>query len=72
MYQKSPFPYLFTLVIIIGVSSFTNLTIDKEITQPIVHIINQESSIDELMVSKQFSILKDSTQIAYNKQLATH
>ena len=49
MYQKSPFPYLFTLLGIVGISCFTNLTIDKEIDQPIIHEIKNTSSNSNLL-----------------------
>ncbi len=64
MYQKSPFPYLFILVVIIGMSCFTSLTIDKEIEQPIVHVIQQNNIENEMALEKKLIILKDSPQIA--------
>lgn len=67
MYQKSPFPYLFVLVIIVGMSCFTSLTIDKEIEQPIVHVIDQNSSESEIAIQKKFDILNSSILIAYKE-----
>lgn len=64
MYQKSPFPYLIVLVAIIGISSFTNLTIDKEIEQPIIHVIQENSNIDPVIAEKPTVLKNESTQIA--------
>jgi len=66
MYQKSPFPYIIVLVVIIGLSCFTNLTIDKEIEQPIIHVIDQTSYSNELNHTE--IDLKDAgTQVAYHQ-----
>jgi len=66
MYQKSPFPYLVVLLVIIGLSCFTNLTIDKEIEQPIIHVIDQTSTNIDLE-SKDLKFADNLTQIAYNQ-----
>ena len=50
MYQKSPFPYLFILTGIIVVSSLTNLTIDKQIEEPIVYKV---TPLKKLAVDKK-------------------
>ena len=50
MYQKSPFPYLFILIGIIALSCFTNLTIDKEIEEPIIHVIKKEPLEQQLSI----------------------
>ena len=65
MYQKSPFPYLIILVVIIGISCFTNLTIDKEIEQPIIHVINENSSAEKVLYNTPILDTEESTQIAY-------
>lgn len=67
MYQKSPFPYLIVLVAIIGLSCFTNLTIDKEIEQPITHEIHQSSTVETYENSNEFKLAKNQTQVAYNQ-----
>ena len=68
MYQKSPFPYLVVLLAIVGVSCFTSLTIDKEIEQPIIYEIHQESSKKSQLANEEFNVSKETNQIAYNKQ----
>ena len=67
MYQKSPFPYLIVLVAIIGISCFTNLTIDKEIEQPIIHVIQKNSTADLNIADETNALKEESTQIAYVK-----
>lgn len=66
MYQKSPFPYLLVLVVIIGLSCFTNLTIDKEIEQPIIHVIDQTSYSIESN-DKEIDLKDQGTQVAYHQ-----
>lgn len=67
MYQKSPFPYLIVLVLIISISSYSSLTIDKKIAEPIVYTIN-DNSIDKLLaVDKKIEKLKDSLVLASTK-----
>lgn len=66
MYQKSPFPYLVVFLVIVGLSCFTNLTIDKEIEQPIIHVIDQTSTNIDLE-SKDLKFADNLTQIAYNQ-----
>lgn len=67
MYQKSPFPYLFILVGIITLSSFSTLTLDKQIDEPIVYIINKKSFKKELQ-TKQNSKEQDKSILALSKQ----
>lgn len=64
MYQKSPFPYIIVLVVIIGLSCITNLTIDKEIEQPIIHVIDQTSTNVEIQ-STELELAENLTQVAY-------
>jgi hypothetical protein len=67
MYQKSPFPYLIVLVAIIGISCFTNLTIDKEIEQPIIHVIQKKSTVENLSTQEPNLLKETATQIAFAK-----
>lgn len=39
-FQKSPFPYIFALVVVIAVSVYTNITINKDIDKPIQESIS--------------------------------
>ncbi len=64
MYQKSPFPYLITLIVIVGLSCFTNLTIDKEIEEPIIHVIKQNSSNDLIFTQQQLKTEDLNTELA--------
>ena len=64
MYQKSPFPYLIILVMIIGISCFTNLTIDKEIEQPIIHEIHENTTANGSFIDQEFKLEESSSQIA--------
>lgn len=64
MYQKSPFPYLITLIVIVGLSCLTNLTIDKEIEEPIIHVIKQNSSNDLLLTQKKLKTEELYTELA--------
>jgi hypothetical protein len=66
MYQKSPFPYLLVLAVIIGLSCITNLTIDKEIEQPIIHVIDQTSYSKELN-NTEIDLKDNGTQVAYHQ-----
>ena len=66
MYQKSPFPYIIVLVVIIGLSCITNLTIDKEIEQPIIHVIDQTSTNIEIQNS-ELELAENIIQVAYNQ-----
>lgn len=68
MYQKSPFPYVIVLLAIVGISCFTSLTIDKEIEQPIIHVIHQESMNQSQLANKEINVSKEQYQIAYNKK----
>ena len=55
--QKSPFPYIIILSIIISSALCSRLTIDKSINQPIVYSIEREIvSEPVIMVSKTTSI----------------
>jgi hypothetical protein len=65
MYQKSPFPYLIVLVVIIGLSCFTNLTIDKEIEEPIIHVIEKNSTVKTLSTQEPKILQEASTQMAF-------
>lgn len=64
MYQKSPFPYLFVFVIIIASASFSNLTINRKIEQPIVYNVSYDKPSTYTDIAHQFKIKRDSTQIA--------
>lgn len=67
MYQKSPIPYLIVLVLIISLSSYSSLTIDRKISEPIVYNIN-DNSIDKLLaVDKKIETFKDSLVLASSK-----
>lgn len=67
MYQKSPLPYLLILVGIVTISCFTNLTIDKEIEEPIVHVIKKETKPKEISIEKTIEHLPESEQLAVNR-----
>ena len=67
MYQKSPLPYLFILVGIVTISCFANLTIDKEIEEPIVHIIKKEPNPKKAVSEQTIEHLSDSEQLAFNQ-----
>ena len=67
MYQKSPFPYLIVLVLIISISSYSSLTIDKKIAEPIVYNIKDNSMDKLLAVDKKIEKLKDSLALASTK-----
>lgn len=45
-FQKSPFPYMALLIAIVGFTSYTNLTIDKEIEAPILHKIDKKNFVE--------------------------
>lgn len=65
MYQKSPFPYLFILIGIITISCFTNLTLDKEIEEPIVYKVEKaEQKISNALAKLK---LKKHENITSNK-----
>ena len=65
MYQKSPFPYLFVLIAIIGISCLTNLTIDKEIEEPIIHVIQKNSTVETISTQEPTLLQEESTQMAF-------
>lgn len=65
MYQKSPFPYLIVLVAIIGISCLTNLTIDKQIEEPIIHVIHKNSSVETSSTQEPAILQQEATQIAF-------
>lgn len=67
MYQKSPLPYLLILVGIVTISCFTNLTIDKEIEEPIVHVIKKETKPKKISIEKTIEQLPESEQLAVNR-----
>lgn len=54
-YQKSPFPYVFLLIGILGISIYFNLVIDKKINAPIVHTINANDQ-EDLPIAKSKEI----------------
>ncbi len=64
MYQKSPFPYLITLIAIIGISCITNLTIDKEIEEPIIHVIKENASNESYLTLDQSNLKEGNTELA--------
>lgn len=64
MYQKSPFPYLITLIAIIGISCITNLTIDKEIEEPIIHVIKENTSNESFLTLEKSDLSKRNTELA--------
>lgn len=41
-FQKSPFPYVIILTVILGTAVYSNISLDKEINQTIVHSISKE------------------------------
>jgi|TARA_B110000037_G_C16679634_1_gene326163 hypothetical protein len=55
--QKSPFPYIIILSIIISSALCSRLTIDKSINQPIVYSIERE------IVSEPVIIVSETTSI---------
>lgn len=57
-FQKSPFPYIITLLIIIGFSVLSNMTVNKTIEKPITYSIEKTTSTEE----------NDNTQIAQLKK----
>ena len=64
MYQKSPFPYLFILLLIVGTSCFTNLTIDKEIEAPIIHILEQKTVSKSPITQQEINTSEEFYQLA--------
>lgn len=52
-FQKSPFPYVITLVSIISISIFSNITVNKNIENPITYSIEKTATDTENNESNQ-------------------
>lgn len=50
-FQKSPYPYLLMLSIIIGLASFSKITVDKAVEEPIVYSIFKEKTVSNSEVT---------------------
>ena len=66
-FQKSPFPYVFILSIILSTALYSNFTLDKEINQTIVHSISKQEIKQPEFTQPMFSPIQEELIASLNQ-----